>query len=526
MNNSTSEFEQLVDIIIEKNRNPEDHYEVVALLESIGWNDTRASARFGTEDLFDLGRMVYTAIIGRGSVGGIASHQKVGLIKMTFVLIKSFIRGTIFALPMVISVVSMLSLKISLWSYQYLSTELATSIAIATILSFITVGGFTQAIARRGYFYISQNYYNMARKMTFKFIRLGYLAAILIMLGLFLFNLFFNFFPLYMMVIITLYYLMLCAIWLSVTVMYILQKEIFFTGLLSFGIGLVYVLFYILKLEVILAQIIALLVVSALGLIYVVYYFRKVELQMEKGLAVKLPRMSITVYSIMPYFVYGLVYFAFLYIDRLMAWSTNDQFMPFLIWFRGEYELGLDFGLLALLIPMGINEVIVNQFALNLEYSEKSIMGSDAEQFNRFYLNLYRKNFLLAIVVSIISAIFIFFLVRWLNEAMVGWGFVRLINSGKTWFVFYCSLVAYSFVSVGLLNSVTLFSLSNPAPINHAVLLGFLTNALIGFLLSRWISYEFAVIGLVLGSIVFCIFSSVYAFRTLAQLDYHIYYAS
>ncbi len=521
-----NDFEDLISQILKKTSSPEDHYEVVALLESFGWNDDRASAKFGVENLFELGMNLYDAIMRRTIISEISPQKKIGIFENILVVTKSFIRGVIFALPMAISVISMLTLKLSLWSYKNLSTELATCIAIATILSFLTVGGFTQAIARRGYFYISQFYYNMARKMTFYFIRLGYICAFIIVVLFFLLNTFFGFFPLYMMGVTIFYYVLLCAIWLAVTVMYILQKEIVFTGILSMGIAIVYFLFYIIKLDIIVAQVIALLIVSIVGIIFVAFYFKKVEMKMEKGIAAKLPRISITLYSVMPYFIYGFSYFAFLYVDRVLAWSTNDIYMPYAIWFRGAYELGLDFGLLSLMIPMGINEVIINRFVMHLEYNLKNILGSSSKYFNSIYLRMYKRNLRLAVGVSVISALLIYFLVKIFNDNMESWGLEKMITSEITWFVFIWSLVSYAIIAAALLNAVTMFSLSNPDPVNKATILAFLVNAIVGFLCSRWFGYYYAIFGLLAGSIVFMFLSTRYVIKTIEELDYYIYAAS
>ena len=35
--------------------------------------------------------------------------------------------------------------------------------------------------------------------------------------------------------------------------------------------------------------------------------------------------------------------------------------MPYVIWFRGQYELGLDFVFLTIIIPMVVCEVVVNR---------------------------------------------------------------------------------------------------------------------------------------------------------------------
>jgi hypothetical protein len=351
-------FEELLDSILKRRMQPEDKYEIAAYLESIGWNDDRAARVFGAEDIFDLAESFWNSINNDISASTISKKaENISFIYYIIDSIKQFLRGLIFALPMAISVAAMITLRFSLWSYENLTLEVATSIAIGTILSFLVVGGFTQAIARRGFFYLTQGYYNMGRRMTFIFVRMGYTVCLIISVLLFLSNLFIEIFPFRMIWIIIAYFFFLSSIWLSVTVMYILKKELVFTGLIAFGILVVFVLVQMFGIYyIIFIQLFSLLLVSVIGIGLVLYYFKTAERKMEKGIAPSLPRKSITLYSVMPYFTYGFLYFSFLYLDRVIAWSTNNSgYMPYFIWFRGQYELGLDFALFMLMIPMGIN---------------------------------------------------------------------------------------------------------------------------------------------------------------------------
>ena len=116
-------------------------------------------------DVFDLALEIFNVIKEDVNFSSFQENKTYTFMHKLGIMVKGFIRGAIFALPMAISVLSMLTLRFSLWSYEYLSVELATCIAIGTIFSFLTVGGFMQAIARRGFLYISQGYYNLARKI-------------------------------------------------------------------------------------------------------------------------------------------------------------------------------------------------------------------------------------------------------------------------------------------------------------------------------------------------------------------------
>ncbi|WP_438448551.1 hypothetical protein [Gorillibacterium sp. sgz5001074] len=518
-------FNALMDDVLERQGRLQDSYEIAAILESMGWNDRRVRREFGFSDVFGLAeamwiavqdKLVHTDVPQTGNKGWLASAAE---------LSRAFLRGVIFALPMAISVFSMLTLKFSLWSYENLSVELATSIAIGTILSFMTVGGFTQAIARRGFFYMIQGQYQLARRNTYLFIRVGFIVAIAVALLMLVLDLLFTLFPYRMLVYIVAYYVLLNSIWLTVTVMYILRREITFTALIMLGIAVVYVLYKILGMDIIYAQLLAISLVSVLGILLIGIFFRHDEKKMRLKPA-PLPRMSIMIYSTMHYFFYGFLYFTFLYIDRVMAWSTSSVYMPYIIWFRGEYELGLDFALLMLVLPMGFCEVSVSWLMKDLEAGQKMFMGSRTGDMNKKYRRLYLRTQVMHVAVSVISAVMIYYAATVLDHYYDLANGKSFLASSVTRFVLFWALASYTVLSVFLMNAVILFALSQPVKMNKALLPGIIANFIIGFLLSRWVGYEYAIFGLLAGSLLAAVLSSIQVMSVIKRLDYYLYSAS
>ncbi len=524
LNQKESILNELVDEVLKRHIQPEDKYEVAAILESLGWNDSMAAEIFGAEDVFALAATVWDAIQTKIVFVPTSQVEKIHPLKYLLLIIRSFLRGTIFALPMAISVLSMLTLRFSLWSYEYLSLENATSIAMGTILSFMAVGGFTQAIARRGFMYVGHGYYYIARRVTFHFVRIGYVACLITAGAFLLFSLIFSVFPWKMTFIIILYFMFLCAIWLSVTIMYILQKELVFTGLIISGIFAVFVLFKLVGLNIIASQVTALLMVSIAGIVAAHYYFVRAEKEMEKGIVPPMPRLSIIVYTSIPFFTYGFLYFTFLFTDRVMAWSTNNLYMPYLIWFRGEYELGLDFALITLILPMGVVEVVVNEIMMNLEANQKNHMASEAGRMSRMYMLLYFKRIVFVALFSLLNAVALYFVIKFFSTS--GTFELNLFTSRTTQFVFIWAVVAYAVVAVALMNSLILFCLSQPDMVYRSTLYSFLINLFLGFVLSRWVDYSWAVFGLLAGSLAFAYITSRRVLKVFNKLDYYLYSAS
>lgn len=549
--NNRSSFKELVDQVQEKTCNPEDKYEVAAVVESIGWNDSMVNEEFGAVDVFDLAQDIYEIINSQHLVVPMVHTKKTSAFGYFIRIIRSFIRGTIFALPMAVSVLAMLTLRFSLWSYEYLSLENATAISIGTIISFMVVGGFTQAIARRGFMYLNLGYYDMARKIVYFFVRIGYIACLCASILYLIINFVFSIYPWEMAFITVLFLLFLSAIWLSVTVLYILQKELIFTGLITAGIAIVYVFFVLLDKNIIVSQIIAISIVAIASVLIAHYIFVKAERKMEKGIAPTLPRLSIIFYTSIPYFAYGFLYFTLINIDRIIAWSTNNVYMPYLIWFRGQYELGLDFALIVLMLPMGLVEVVVNELMTNLVAHEKNYNAKDAQAMNDMYLSFFVKRNIAVGIFALFNALILYIVINYLTTS----GFIHLVvfANSTTLFTFIWAVLAYCMLSAALMNCLILFSLSQPKMVSHSIVVALLVDIVVGFLLSRWMSatiipdnwlhlpvglitwlqlhtategYSWAVVGLFAGSLVFTVLTTKKVKHVLKNLDYYLYTAA
>ena len=328
-----------------------------------------------------------------------------------------------------------------------------------------------------------------------------------------------------MIFLIVMYFFFLTSIWLSVTVMYVLKKEIIFTGLIIFGIFLVYILFVVFGIDIIISQLISLSIVSICSLVLVFFFFLSATKDKENERS-KLPRFSITMYTVWPYFFYGFLYFSFLFIDRVNAWSKNEDFMPYVVWFRGQYELGLDFALLTIIIPMGVCEVVVNRLMFDLESSQKSYLAIESHKMVEKYMKMYKRMTLFILISTVISSLLVYLLILWYNDVSIRINNENILESEVTVFVLFWGIVSYGILAFSLMNVVILFALSQPSQVLKAIIPALLTNMVVGFLLSRWFEYHFAVFGLVVGSILLFYLSTRSVLKVIQNLDYYLYSAS
>jgi len=519
-----SEIEKLCASVLTTSHAPSDELEVGAALESLGWTDQQVGERFRLRDVFALAHEIWPTVRARSVTCARVRSRAEPPLKTFTGDVRSFLKGTIFAAPMVISIFAMLTLRYSLWAYQYLTVERATSIALATVLSFLATGGFTQAIARRGLMYVVQSEYGMARRMTFLLARVGALVSGLTGLGLLLAGMVFPLFPPAMILSIISHFLLLCAMWLSLTIFYMLRAEVLFTVLIGAGTWLVWALHETFQVPITSAQAIALGATSAAGVLLAAILFAREESRKGSRGSPRMPRMSIVAYTVAPYFAYGFLFFLFLYLDRLMAWSAHTAFMPYVVWFRGDYELGLDWAMMGLVLPLGMIEVAISRFSARLPALQKEYTGRRIGHFNSRQYRTYLASQALCCASAVAGT-----LVPPLLVGIAG----RLLPGGDACtlgpvsaFTLRTASFAYALLAPCMLNCLVLFSLSVPGPAVTGLVAGLLVNGVVGFLLTRLCHYALATYGLIAGAGVFLVFTTHACRQVFRRMDYHLYAAA
>lgn len=238
----------------------------------------------------------------------------------------------------------------------------------------------------------------------------------------------------------------------------------------------------------------------------------------------ELPRASMLTYSVFPYFLYGVLYFTFLFLDRVVAWTTPFEYSPYIIWFRVQYELGMNWALISLVLTIGVLQYSIEAFSKTVIPEQKRVKAKEASEFNQRFLRFYKNHLLLFLFISILSIVGVYF-GMFLLDGIGIFKYVEHFFNEITYFVFFSACVGYTFLVWALFNGIFFFAISRPHFIIRAIIPALISNLVVGFFLSRIFGHHFAVIGLLIGAFVFMIVSSVYAFRVFKQLDYYYYSA-
>lgn len=517
--------EQLLELLkkITENRGkPGNALEMTALLEIFGLRDIDAKNEYGYEDLFDMGEDLYELVDTYEYPQKFLELEPIpNRVKRITV---HYIEGLAFAMPMIIQIMFTLLLGYAIWSSLDYDLEIATVIAVGTFLALVVTGPTAQAIGRKGLYYIKLGEYALASRTVKLLYLIGLLfiffTAIILIIIQFIFTIFIDYYYFVMIV----FFVLLSIFFLNVSIYYMREEHLRLLGHVVVGMILVYFSHSVFKVRLPDAQFYIILILDIYMTVLIFLKLRQMHKQSDTAEGFVLPKASILFYSLVPFYTYGFLYFLFLVLDRVIAWSVPTEFKPYFIWFNVPYELGLDWALIGLVLLMGFTEAgiyefmyIMNKIIVKYKFNEEKKFASEVRSFFNKFLIIY---FISSILIMILVYLFIKYTGIYFDIPQL-----RIFLNEPTPFIFWFAAVSYVFLVGSLLNILFLFSMSRQTLPVRYILYATLVNFIVGIILSRSISYEYAVFGLLAGCIYLYFSTFRYIRKAINKLDYFYYSA-
>ena len=489
-----------------------------ALLETNGLRDLDARNDWGEPDIFSLARRLFAHV---DKLTYEEHEYKKDNVTLVVRVGKNYIKGAVFALPMLLQIVSMVVVGFGIWSYINFSLRQATAISLGTLTALCITGGISQAIGRKGLFYLKMDEMILASIITKRLFLLGVVIILVSCVISLLLNIYFKLFPSDMFQLYFFYFVLLSLVFLAFAIFYMFEDFGTISLMVFIGIILTYLLFVVLKLNISVSQYISLVVIFIISSIIIFIKLRKIA-SASKSEGHLLPSASALFYGLFPYFIFGTSYFLFIIMDRALAWTSGKKFLPYFFWFNYPYEVGVDWALIPLIFTLALVEVFIYELGFLAFNRIRLISSFDVKNFNNNFLKVYGYagiTFALFGIASILlSFMFPFFI------ESIGYGrFVEVFFGSVHLFVFFCGSIAYVLLSWSLLNCIIFFSYSRPEFALKSLSLGLLADFFVGYIFSRSLDYYFSVIGLLIGSIVFAGLSTMYAIKFFKRYDYYYY---
>ena len=487
-----------------------DCWQATAIVESLGYTDRIIQAEFDFANALEIGKYIYqhnNPSLNTPKIKPRTSWQTTFAAEI-YAFVEQFSRSFVYAIPL-ISLLALGNIKAS-DTWKFIPPQLAALFTIATLASLITSGGFVQAIARRGEFYLGLGLSQQAKRACTALFGWGMLTSFLLAVLSLWFGFYRSLFPDNYLVMGAGYYLILSSLWMLLSMLSLLS--VWGTPLTLIGLTVLYWLFRLFAgMAALEAQMVAIFVVLILLSIAIFLLFGKRQKDDSDGIDVRLPDLSATVYLLAPFFAYGVVYFCFIFADRLVAGWAVDAASGLIFAIDSAYQKGMDLALLNFLLAVPLSEYLAYKL-VNYWYKQAKLVSY--ENMAKLSRELKRRYWLFVAIALLFFALLASFTVGFPSPQP--WAVENIVLS-------WLGCLGYLLLVLGLLNAVILFSLNLATKAIASLFPGLIVNLIVGYVAANAIAPDWAILGLILGSVVFLVISQRKVIQAIANPDYAYY---
>lgn len=520
---------ELLKMVKSKISLPVNCWAVYATLESMGLRDVDAQEEFGHQSLSKLANVIHAQLSdSKPAVEELSSQYFSGqsLTGQSLRFIKYYALGLFIAFALVVNVATIILYDYGLWAWINFNTLQATVVANGTILSFIVTGGFLQVIGHQLSYYKENDLIQGYRIVT-TILMAGSVTICLVAILSFALNSIIPFYTVEMISVSLVYMILLSFLLLTSGILNALEQRVPIGASFVIGILCVFLGMDVLDMGIYLSHWLGLLMATLINTIYSYIYFkiRLSRLEYNMFLSKKVD-MEVIFYGSYRYFIYGFLLSLFLFTDRILAWSAGSPLPPKVIWFNTVFELGMDWALLPFMLTLATLEFIIQTFSLYLIPAQEYTSLNYLDRFKTYFLKFYHRKLILLIIIGIISIFSCYYFLMLLKPYAASYPKLEVffLNPVITK-IYWMAAIGYLFLAVGLYNAMFFFSLHRPVFPMNAILWAVLVNMTCGLVFSRVLSFEYSVIGLLAGSIVFAVLTTIEARKFFDNIDYYYYSA-
>ena len=508
---------------------PIDAFAIVAVLETYGLRDVDAQERFGVANVFVLAEELFEEFRLRAKrYPFIPPPQENAEQPAWKRFLLHYARGLFSNAPWALQIASLLLFGYAFGVYAKFDGKQVTVAGVGMMLSFLVAGGFVQMMGRMASFYIGQNSYALTRQFYYQVWRIGVVGMVVSAFCLDGVNWFIPLFPEESLMIGLGYYVCCGIMSLSLTLFYTLNRHAgLFLSTLAGVVVMILVMEYT-PLSIYVAHWTGFLVTSAVGFTWISFILKNLTARMSKQQRnVELPRLTALLPSIAPYFLAGVLYFAYLLTDRLMSWSLTPSETSLKLWIHAGYELLLLWAFAAFSLMLPLLEYIGDDFSRMMARVQHRFTFAEREAHNNTFLDRYMQYWLMLVGTAILVGASIYAVYSLTQQTASGGLLQSATNTAPELAqqVIVCGIIGYSMLIWGLMNNNILYSLSRSNDVIRAFLWAIAGNAALGYFLTRSFGYWYSIVGMTFGALIFVALTTKAVIRALREMDYSCYAA-
>ncbi len=526
-------LDKLINSIKERNGKPVNLRVVAATIESLGIRDVDIVNDYGFDSIFDIAEYIFNLLNQQSELknkyqkaADVKNLQKISLNAYTSVKQKMFVKeystGIFHLFPVFLQVISIIIFGISLWTYTGFNNLQSTAVVLGVIIGLVTTGGFVQVIGKQVSFYWYNEDYLMTRRTTQKILITGIKSLVVTFLIIAGLNFFIHLYPYQFVLIVFIYSFLIGVLLLVLSPLYTIKQRWVISVAIVAGTAITLSLYFFTAISIYFVHWIGIVISIAISSTYLHYFFKK-TITTKKGLYNATPKMMLSVYRSFNYFFYGILIYAFIFTDRILAWSsTLNRNLPYVVYYEKDYEIGMDLAILVFFLLAGVLEYSIASFSRNMDYWQRKLKYNKIELFNVNMKKLYFKHLRLFFISALVIGILLYGIIT------KPWGYQAGFDENLSAVSINVCLIGsfgYLFFTLGMLNVLYLYTLNQHKKPLIGILIAFFINLFVGILLSRTVSYEYSSIGMLIGSLFFMLYTTKTTIAYFKNLDYYFYAA-
>ncbi|NIJ45462.1 hypothetical protein FHR24_001930 [Wenyingzhuangia heitensis] len=432
--------------------------------------------------------------------------------------IKFYIKGLMSVLPIFIQIACVVIFGYAIWVNVGFNDLQSTAVVLSVIWALILTGGFIQMIGRVGSYYWCSlqkvKAYIAMNRLFFKAIR--FVLTILLFIN--VVNFFLHLYPYIMILIYSIYTILISILLLCLALMYPIEKRwtIIFTITTATAIGL-FLKFYT-NLHIYLTHWIGISTVILLSFLVYQWTFRDVK-KNKKNEYKRFIRDGVIIYNNNLYFLYGTFLYILVFMDRFLAWSADrGTVIPYVIYYEKDYEIGMDLSIVIFFLVAGVLEYSMFVFSKQLNIVLQKLDFYSIAVFKKAFAYLYFRNLLSFLITSLVAFLFVYGFMHY------DWGYKSAFGEGfpeRSYNVLIYGSIGYFCLSWAMLNVLYMFRLNQPKNAVKIVGIAIIIDFVVGAFCSRFISYEYSVLGMLAGMLFFLLGSLYYNYKIFSRIDYY-----
>lgn len=510
---------------------------VMATIESLGIRNKDTETDYGIPSIYELADLVYYELTTAEEHIGAKNLKEKEVLESgprmiqlsdyfwvkTKIFLKYYPKGILHLIPILLQIAAIVVFGYSLWTFVGFNQVQSTAVVLGVIIGLVSTGGFVQVIGKQASFYYNHEDFVMVRETVNYLLKAGSISIGLVLAVIFVCNFFFHVYPYEVLLIVFVYAFLIGLLLLLLAPLHTIQQRWVISLAIITGTGVAITLKTQTVLMTYFTHWIGIATAVIIAKVFLSVYFHR-KIGNKKAMTNLRVKSAIILYHNYKYFLYGIFVYVFIFTDRILAWSCPQENgpLPFIVLFEKNYELGMDMAILMFLLLAGVLEFSIASFTRFLDITQKVTAYNKPEFFNAQLKKMYWQH----IGFLLLTAAGIFVLIYYMMYA--SWGYSGQFNEellGVSVKVCVLGSIGYLLLAWGMLNTLYLFTLGQPSKPLKAIITAVLVNLIVGFVLSRFVSYEYSVVGMICGAGVFMLMTMRANMKFFNNLDYHYYAA-